>query len=157
MSEELTPEEWVLAFVLAGNPSNPNDVEIRGKLLFIKEFFVFVKEIKLDLDTFFNFIPFDYGPFSFQLASILDHLIKSGLISVSEAQVKTGKRYDYKLTPLGAERSRGIYEAIDPNIRSRLEKLRSDATKMGYFSVLRYVYSRYPEYTIASKIIRDVK
>ena len=153
---DLTPEEWVLAFVYAGNPLDPHNSEIKGKLLFTKEFFVFVKEIMPQLDSFFDFIPYDYGPFSFPLVSLLDSLTRDKVICVSTVQLQSGVRYDYKLTPEGIEIAKGIYESItDLNLKQRLEKLRSDATKMGYFPVLSYVYSKYPEYTTASKI-RDV-
>lgn len=146
------PEGWVLAFFYAGNPSNPETIEIKGKLLFIKEFFVFVKEIKQDLDEFFHFIPYRYGPYSFELVSIMDKLINRGLISAITTPVQSGERYDYRLTQQGIEVARGLYNNVDHDTKIRLEKLRADGSKMGYFAVLRYVYSRYPEYTVSSKI-----
>jgi len=149
---EVSPEEWVLAFVYAGNPANPEDIEIKGKLLLTKEFFVFIKEIMPRLDSFFKFIPYDYGPFSFSLASTLDNLKNNGLIAVSTIPLPSGIRYDYKLTNDGILLAREIYKKIDSDIKKRLEKLRCDATQMGYFPVLSYVYSKYPEYTTASKI-----
>jgi uncharacterized protein YwgA len=153
-----TPEGWVLAFFYAGNPERPEEVVVSGKLLFIKEFFVFVKEIKQDLDEIFKFIPYTYGPYSFELVTILDRLIQRELVSVSTFPVQSGVRYDYKLTSKGIETARPLYaNLVDKDTKSRLEKLRMDGTKMGYSAVLRYVYSRYPEYTAASKIKDDIR
>jgi hypothetical protein len=86
------------------------------------------------------------------LISILDSLIAQKLISSIIVPLPSGYRVDYKLTSLGIDYASEVYKNVDPNIKNRLERLRSDATKMGYLPVLSYVYSKYPEYTTASKI-----
>ena len=153
---DLTPEEWVLAFVYAGNPTDPQSIKVGGKLLFVKEFFVFVKEVKPDLDKIFDFIPFDYGPYSFKLASTITQFVDELVLDIEVFQVRSGYRYDYSLTTKGIDLARNAYEKINPNIKSRLEKLRLDGDKAGYSGILHYVYSKYPEYTSASKIKEEI-
>ncbi len=148
MVEPLTPEEWVLAFFYAGPDRDKKPPEISGTLMLTKQFFVFIKEVKKDLEDVFKFIAYDYGPYSFVLQNLIDKLSKEGYI---EVRIFEEKR-DFVLTEKGIERGKKAYEKLDEKTRVTLEKLRHDATQLGYSGVLRYVYSRYPEYTTASKI-----
>jgi uncharacterized protein YwgA len=148
MVEPLTPEDWVLAFFIAGPDRDKKNPEISGMLMFTKQFFVFVKEIKKDLEDTFKFIAYDYGPYSFVLKDLIDKLSTEGYIKV----IAYEERRDFVLTDKGVERAKKAYEKLDNKTRVTLEKLRYEATQLGYSGVLRYVYSRYPEYTIASKI-----
>ncbi len=61
-------------------------------------------------------------------------------------------RRDFILTDKGMERAKKAYEKLDEKTRKNLDNLRREATQLGYSGVLRYVYTRYPEYTTASKI-----
>lgn len=148
MVEPLTPEDWVLAFFYAGPDRDKRNPEISGILMFTKQFFVFIKEIKKDLEDTFKFIAYDYGPYSFVLQNLIDKLSKEGYIKVSTYE----DRRDFFLTDKGVERAKMAYEKIDEKTRVTLEKLRYEATQLGYSGVLRYVYSRYPEYITASRI-----
>lgn len=151
MSEGITPWEWVLVFLYAGTKGKENPA-INGILMLTKQFFVFVKEIRKELDDEFKFIPYDYGPYSFILVKIIEFLNKSGYVNV----VTMGDRQDFFITEKGSEKANEIYEKIDDETKRKLESLRREATQLGYSGVLRYVYSRYPEYTTASKIKEKV-
>lgn len=148
MEDSLTPEDWILTFFYAGPDRNERNPEIDGMLMVTKQFFVFVKEVKKDLEKEFEFVPFDYGPYSFVLKKSIDKLIKEGYIQVRKYE----DRQDFILTDKGVERAKKTYEKIDGKTKKTLENLRREATQLGYSGVLRYVYSRYPEYITASKI-----
>ena len=152
MTSTLTPEDWVLAFFYACPDKEIRNPEINGTLMFIKQFFVFIKEIKKDLDPIFSFIPYDYGPYSFVLKKAIDELVKEGYIIEKQSQ----DRVDYFLTEKGIQRAKDLQTHIDEKILKKLENLRKDATQLGYSGVLRYVYTKYPEYTTASKIKQSV-
>lgn len=148
MVEPLTPEEWILAFLYAGPKNGERNPEISGMLMFTKQFFVFIKEVKKDLEDVFKFIAYDYGPYSFVLQKLIDKLVKEGYIDVKTYE----ERRDFILTDTGVKRAKEAYEKLDEKTKVTLIKLRREATQLGYSGVLRYVYSRYPEYTTASKI-----
>jgi uncharacterized protein YwgA len=148
MEGQISPEGWILAFFYAGPDKGARKPQINGFLMFTKQFFVFVKEIKKDLDPIFKFIPYDYGPYSFVLKNLIDKLIADGYIDVKSSD----ERKDYTLTDKGFEKGKKIFDSIDEKTEKNLENLRREATQLGYSGVLRYVYSRYPEYTTASKI-----
>lgn len=56
------------------------------------------------------------------------------------------------MTDKGVEKAEILSKNLDEKTKQTLENLRREATQLGYRGVLRYVYSRYPEYTTASKI-----
>lgn len=148
MENSFTPEEWVLVFLYAGHDRATKNPAINGMLMFTKQFFVFVKEVKSDLQEHFNFIPFDYGPYSFVLKQIINDLVNEDYIVVE----KSDDRQDFILTNKGVEKAEMLSKNLDEKTKHTLENLRREATQLGYRGVLRYVYSRYPEYTTASKI-----
>lgn len=148
---KISPEDWILLFLFASDKFEGKR-QIKGMLMFTKQFFIFVKEIKKDLDDYFQFIAYDFGPYSFVLRKKLEHLARIGLIEI----INEGDREDFYLTDIGLEKIKNKFEILDPTIKERMKDLRQDATQLGYSGVLRYVYSRYPEYTSASKIKRDV-
>lgn len=147
MEQSLTAKEWVLVFMYAGK-DNPRNSKINGILMFTKQFFVFVKEIRKELGDEFDFIPYDYGPYSFVLKKIIDHLSTEGYLKIDIV----GERQDFSLTYKGRESAKDLYPKVDDSTKKKLESLRKEANQLGYRGVLRYVYSRYPEYTTASKI-----
>jgi uncharacterized protein YwgA len=147
MDIEIQPQDWILPFLLLGS-GNEDEPVIKGSLLLVKEFFVFIKEIKPELDTFYKFTPYDYGPYSFELRRNLESLNKDGLIKI----VRNTERTDYYLTPQGRIKSKELAEKINPKIKEKIIKLRHDGDRLGYLGVLRHVYARYPEYTTVSKI-----
>lgn len=148
---EISPEDWILLF-LFGSDEFEGKRQIKGMLMFTKQFFIFVKEIKKELDEFFQFIAYDFGPYSFVLRKKLEHLAHIGMIEIRN----DGDREDFYLTEMGSEKIKNIYDVLDSKTKENIKNLRQDATQLGYSGVLRYVYSRYPEYTSASKIKRGV-
>lgn len=140
-------DDWVLPFLFLGMRES-DKLAVKGSLMLFKQFFVFVKEIKPDLDKKYNFIPYDYGPYSFILKNLLNDLELSGFIQI----VRYDDRTDYYLTESGVDKAKELSEKIDQKTKELILKLREEAENLGYAGVLRYVYSKYPEYTFASKI-----
>ena len=72
MYKDLKPVEWILPFLFIG--SKADRPVMKDSLRLFEEFFVFVKEIKPELDSYFIFISYTYGPFSHQLKTDLSVL-----------------------------------------------------------------------------------
>jgi uncharacterized protein len=151
MDKDLQPDDWILPFLFIG--SEPNKLAVKGSLLLFKEFFVFVKEIKPELDSYFKFFPYDYGPYSFELKTKLGVLQLLKFIKIERVKERT----DYYLTEKGVEKAQELSNKIDQKTKEKITKLRNDGTRLGYLGVLNYVYARYPEYTTASKIREDIR
>lgn len=97
----------------------------------------------------YNFVPYDYGPFSKQLYNDLDSLEEAGLIKVDEEDMVDGKvKYTYHLTDRGES---WVRDQFDSNTGIQEIGLLADRLKSKYNDVLlseliEEVYSEYPEY-----------
>lgn len=150
--EEVSPKDWVLIFLSSGFETTEDEPSIQGWLMFTKQFFVFVKEVKKELDAIFNFVPYDYGPYSFILQEDVEELVSKDYIKV----INNGDRKDYFLTEKGREKAEECKKSVPDKTLQTISNLRKEATQLGYSGILRYVYTKYPEYTSASKIKEKV-
>ncbi|PKL58439.1 MAG: hypothetical protein CVV31_02485 [Methanomicrobiales archaeon HGW-Methanomicrobiales-2] len=103
-----------------------------SKMKLVKLMFLISQERSL-----YNFIPYKYGPFSFQLYRDLSNLEKSGCVSIAGENVQ-------------------IVDTIFPKPDFFLQEIISsyaqkfqDSTDM---DIIDYVYGHFPEYTIFSKL-----
>lgn len=101
-----------------------------SKLRLVKLMFLISRRIPL-----YYFIPYKYGPFSFQLYHDLSKLEKESFISINDEAVNL-LRQDYP----------SIDSKIKNIIRMNCEKYSNLNDKM----LLDYIYTEYPEYTIFS-------
>ncbi|WP_257300786.1 helix-turn-helix transcriptional regulator [Haloarchaeobius sp. FL176] len=96
----------------------------------------------------YNFIPYDYGPFSKELYDDLDSLEEDGLIEVEEEPMADGKvKYIYRLTERG---QRWVQDQLaDSNSEtaySLAEALAAEYNDMLLSDLIDEVYAEYPEY-----------
>lgn len=78
---------------------------IKGKTRFQKLAFLADQRLEQKGIDPYDFIPYDYGPFSKGLMDEIDYLKEEGLIEVSKSRTYGGDiRYDYKLTRVGKKR-----------------------------------------------------
>ncbi|WP_255170071.1 hypothetical protein [Natrononativus amylolyticus] len=82
------------------------DGRIKGKTRFQKLAFLADQRLEEKGIDPYEFIPYDYGPFSKDLQEEIEYLEKEGLIEITQSRTYGGgTRYDYKLTSVGQRRS----------------------------------------------------
>jgi len=97
-----------------------------SKLNLAKIFFTISKESNINQNfKFYNFLPYKFGPYSFELFHDLEKLEEEKIIKTDEKQIKF----------LGEK----------------------NFSEMNEDELIKYVYNRYPEYTIFSKIEKRKK
>ncbi len=150
----LTLDEMILLLLYA-----QKDKPIITRTLLFKELFLFYEEIlKKIMDTKLmpnpNFIPYKYGPFSFPLSETLTSLVISGLVKVS-GRAK-GRDETFMLTPVGIKTAEEVLDKLPLFVRERLIKelkeKRIGWDQLGRDGILNYVYNKYKEYKVKSKI-----
>ena len=126
----LTSGEKGILFLLNNNKSK------MSKLRLVKLMFLVSKRIPL-----YYFVPYKYGPFSFQLYHDLSRLEREGFVSIDGDSVLL---------------SRNDLHSIDPKIRNivrmNLERFSAFDDKM----LLDYIYEKNPEYTIFSQYRKEM-
>ena len=106
----------------------------------------------------FNFIPYDYGPYSSILQTDIDGLIGYGLIEEEPKKDRLGKyMYRYEITEKGkmlvdkllTESRYAKYKLNEPY--KLLTEIKYDINNKDLDLLLREVYANYPEYAQFSK------
>jgi len=90
--------------------------------------------------SFYQFLPYKYGPFSFCLFQEAAALCRDGLLTESESE--------WTLTSSGVPAARQIHAGT----RSEVARVISDHGKKTERALIDYVYERFPEYTVNSEI-----
>ena len=126
----LTSGEKGILFLLANNKSK------MSKLRLVKLMFLISKRIPL-----YYFVPYKYGPFSFQLYHDLSRLEKDGFVSIDDDSVHLLKAdipsVDHKIKNI---------------VRMNSERFSALDDKM----LLDYIYEEHPEYTIFSQYMKKM-
>jgi len=106
----------------------------------IKSLFILNKEYNIDKKiSFYSFFPYQFGPFSFISYYDLNSLEKDNYTK-DHMPIKKGKKEIEKLT----------YEILN-GIEDCFNRFNT------YYSIKNYVYTKYPEYIIKSKLIKHNK
>ncbi len=125
---------------------------IRGKTVFIKQVFIIAKEIEPEIDPVLEFYPYQIGPYSTVLARMLNVWIREGIISAD----KVGRDWIFTLTEEGERIVKEFIAQIPSNQIDQISKMKSTTSEWGTQGILDYVYNRYPEYAITSRLRREI-
>ena len=120
----------------------------------MKGLFLASKELKLN--NFYKFEPYLYGPCSFEVYQDINQLLTENLITM----IKIFPSYwaYYKITPQGAQKSRKILQTMNRELLEKLKEIKELVVNKSFIELLKYVYEKYPEYSINSIIdVRAIK
>lgn len=95
----------------------------------------------------YDFIPYKYGCYSFQVSHDLKHLSTADLITISY----NGNEKRYGLTTY----SKGYSKLIGADILFKIKRLTSRFGSLQTVELLRYIYIQYPFFAINSQILKD--
>jgi uncharacterized protein YwgA len=129
--------------------------EIDGATRFQK--LIFIAQQETPLGQPFDYREDKYGPFSPELYATLDELERRNLIEKNVRTNRSGnEKYTYHLTPQGRRAVQDLREKIDEDTFNRIlqeaQKVKTQYNEMPLDRLLRYVYSKYPEYTSESEL-----
>jgi len=149
---ELSTSDWMLV-LLGSDEGSP----ILGRTVFVKLLFVIGKELVPQIDSKFGFFPSRYGPYSDQFQPSLTKLVFSGLVQETEAPAAhidlVGiSRYDYYLLSPGLARANELLKRLPGVLTKRISEYKRALTSLGFWGLIHYVYTNYPEYTLASEL-----
>jgi uncharacterized protein YwgA len=123
--------------------------EISGRTRLQKLAFLLVEEELDDDFSGYDFVKYDYGPFSKELLSDVESLDDDGVVGENETRTRSGnRRYDYGLQPDISEQIEELAES-DEDVREVLEAAQEVVDEHGdkrIRELLEDVYEKYPEY-----------
>ena len=134
----LTRQKTVLSLLTqVGRPLSPT--------VFVKLVFLLRQETDLEKDrSFYSFVPYNFGPFSFTLYWDLGSLRQNGYVTTEEEPIALCGRT--------LELAEKRVEELPASIRSAVADILTRYGKMNQKALIREVYSRYPWFALNSKL-----
>lgn len=133
--------DWLLLAI--GDQMQPIQIQ--------KTLFKFAKESSVGKSETYRFVPYDWGPCSFEIYDDLGELREAGLIEA----VPSGRGWNaYHLTDAGAEEAEKISSKAKASILKKLQSIRDWVTSRSFQQLLRDVYDDYPKYATESLFTR---
>jgi uncharacterized protein YwgA len=157
-----------------------NQERIEGVTRLVKLLFLLVKEGGFkEFEKEYGFEAYNYGPWSSQVFDFTETLKELGLVMVEEREltafedrdfdlieaeinvsevpeIKENRIQIFSLTQDGVKVGEVIYKNLSNEERERIEAIKRRYNKMPLSDLLRYIYARFPQFTIKSLIQRKI-
>lgn len=95
-------------------------------------------------EAFYNFKPYNYGPFDVNVYGDLQALEFGGFVDM--AQSSRGRFMEYKLTIKGLDKAKELSKHASGDALSCLHKIAHKTRAMSFSELVRAIYRQYPEY-----------
>ena len=96
--------------------------------------------------TYFDFEPYDYGPFDKNVYANLDELSDAGLVQITG----DGRYRSYSLTEAGRERGVAALSKLTDKQAAALRTLTTFVRSLGFAALVTTIYSAFPEMKVNS-------
>ena len=135
----------LLCLIGSGGSVKQKNEEVEGSIKLMKESFLLQKEIGEKFP--YNFIPYDFGPCSFDIYEDLNEFIEEGIVK----EEKNKSFSTYSISSSYEEFVSKLTEDLDPKVKEAILKIKKEFNKLSYYALIYYVYQKYPQFTKASK------
>ncbi|MFC7213703.1 hypothetical protein ACFQO4_06355 [Saliphagus sp. GCM10025334] len=144
MSQPLTLRETIPLVLLYES----EDYRIEGRTRFQKLVFLVQEQIDRDL---YQFVPYDYGPFSKILLDDLERLEDLGLVEINLKELyRGGERYDHQLLPTGVKSVRNLLENSENPAVIEIHEAAQEAIRQwedkSMWDLLDHIYENHQQY-----------
>lgn len=99
-------------------------------------------------EDFYNFIPYNYGPFCKEIYSDAESLVSEGLVKFGHP---VGERWQgYTITEIGKECVKKFENSVSKEDRDYLAEVVTWARSLSFKQLLSAIYKEYPAYKVNS-------
>ena len=138
-------QDWLLIYL-----SLPSQSPLMDPIRIMKGLFLFKMELGDELKEFYDFVPYLYGPCSFEIYSDLSKLQLDNF--VDEISLPFSRWSYYRLSERGQEESEKLKNAATSDLVLKLIDIKRRVMSPPFLSLLREIYKKYPEYARSSVI-----
>ncbi len=142
-------KDWILLLLYAKGKEGSFCEPIRGRIKLMKELFVLGQTIKPS--NFYEFIPYLYGPCSFELYKDLEALTEKRLVDIFD-EYRDGHGL-YSLTKEGIEKSKKIFDSLDKTISDKISQIKGELNQLSFLDLLKKIYKEYPDFAKKSMVV----
>lgn len=144
MASKMTPRDWLIIFLapLSSTTEGLDPIRIQ------KGMFYFSREASVTATEKYKFEAYYYGPCSFRIYGDIDTLASEGLVERVPVQGQSWSRY--RLTAEGKRHAVKLIESVPAKALQVCREARTRVVRHSFQSLLKEVYSEYPEYATES-------
>jgi hypothetical protein len=100
----------------------------------------------------YDFIPYSFGPYSYDIDRDLDRLVEHGYVKISK---KAGKSWNYYyLSEKGKREAQELASEMPPQAIAYLRKVRTFVLSVSFTKLLDTIYAKYPGFATKSRYKR---
>ncbi len=140
-------DKWIF-LLLAANNNEP----IKGRVRFMKEFFLYAINHNKKLFDTSEFYPYHFGPYSTRVAFRMNFLKTNDLIG---AEFKN-QDWEYFLTEEGLDKAKKPYEETSNQNLEPLSIIKNNNKRLSLKDLLKEIYVDYPKYALRSIIKEEI-
>ena len=134
-------QDWLILVLARGGSLSPVQIQ--------KALFLLGREApEAVADSFYNFQPYDYGPFDASIYTDAFELQAQGLVAIENPASRGWRRYS--LTGDGQEKAQGLEAGIDEGTLVALSSTLSWVKRQSFSDLVRTIYENYPEFKVNS-------
>ena len=128
--------DWTLLVIAEAEGQYLEPVQLQ------KALFLIGKQAHADLgaDQFYEFMPYDYGPFCRDVYSDAERLAAMGLVRIETARYKR-----FSATEEGSQRAAALRDRLTANAQDYLRKVVSFVRDLSFNDLVKAIYRAYPE------------
>ncbi len=129
-----------ILLLLYAHPEKP----IYGRTSMMKQMFLLTREVLPELIQDPKFVKHRYGMYSFFVANCLSNMEFNG--TLTRRGRKNARVESFQITEKGKKLIARKFLELPDTVKSNLRKKRKGWDQLGYDGILRYVYTKYPEF-----------
>lgn len=135
----ITKKDWTLLTISCAEGDYISPAQLQKSLFLLSK----MKPQAVNTD-YYNFIPYNYGPFSQEIYSDIDELVNEGLVITGHPE---GERWlGYAITSKGSEYARSLREKATDEDYNYLYRVVNWARNVSFQELIRTIYHRFPEF-----------
>jgi hypothetical protein len=133
----VTRKEWLLLVLEAAEGQDLTPVQLQKSLFLVGKLLGADKE-----RGFYEFIPYDYGPFAKDVYSDAESLESERMVRIDRIPARRWK--EYSATPHGLKAAAEI--EVDPKLRENVRKIVKWTRSLAFPDLVRSIYKHFPDY-----------
>lgn len=132
-------KDWTLLVISAANGKPLTPVQLQ------KTAFLLGKERSDAVGSeYYDFAPYDYGPFSLDVYRDAEELESQELVTIQFNQ--SGRWKEYTATPLGLSKAKQLRSGLDSSVTEFIDRTVTWARQLSFQALVKDIYRRYPEF-----------
>jgi len=141
----MIPKDWTLLVIAAGMGRPLQPVHLQKALFLLDRN---LSQAQLQVNAFYDFEPYDYGPFCSNIYSDAEELCHEGLVHIDQPLRLSYRQY--LATNPGQARAEELREMLTRDVTTYLDTVVRWVTSLSFRQLIAAIYKAYPDMEVNS-------